>query len=192
MPPQWCPLSHTFFVTSIRMISASSIGCSWIRLNSLYACVPCAINPTSLAVGSSPSRLVVDPLLFLVSAPPWTLLSPIVLGRRPKIGVEKILSLERIEDRLPVEELVARLPSIPVIDAREDEDPDDTVAARLENDAAAAVVPAPVAVVVVVVVVVVAVVVVVVAVAAVVGVITVGILIVAHKTRARTSRYLIL
>lgn len=59
-----------------------------------------------------------------------------MLGRRPKIGVEKILSLERIEDRLPVEELVARLPSIPVIDAREDEDPDDTVAARLENDAA--------------------------------------------------------
>jgi len=44
-----------------------------------------------------------------------------------------MLSFGRIEDR-PVEALVARLPD--ELDVMEDEDPADTVAARLENDAA--------------------------------------------------------
>jgi hypothetical protein len=50
--------------------------------------------------------------------------------------VEKMLSFERIEVRLELEELVARLPRNPDIGEVDDDDPDDTVAARLENDAA--------------------------------------------------------
>jgi hypothetical protein len=123
-------------------MSASSMGCSWIRFSIAKAWVPRAIKATSLAVGS---LLSLPKKELLRSLPPVACdddgapvpFSAILLGRRFKMGAEKILSLERMEDLVVVVFPLVRRVGRPGMG----DEAAETDAALLENEAAGSAVP---------------------------------------------------